>query len=634
MTTSATGAASGPGRTERAGARVARLVRYPVKGFSGLDLESARVRPGGGLPYDRVLALADGLHGIPRGGEWAPTETFARLTTHSGLLGVGVRLDTEARTVTLTRPPSADPGAGPDGATVALGDPGSAARATAALREWFPGAIDPSAALVHADNAYWDELDGTVSLINLDSVDALSEAAGEAVDPLRFRGNLYVSGLGAWAEFGLVGERISVGGAELEVLRPMSRCRATCVEPATSRVTTNVPAELTTRFGHIYCGVRARVVAPGEIRTGDTAAHLGAGCGPRRGASRPDPAQWPRPALVVGRREESATVTSLWLRDPQHGTGATPLPGQHLRVHTSDGEGPVWRCYTLSGVDGGDLRISVQHSADGRMSGLLHRQARVGEELLISGPHGHVTLDPAADGPLVLASAGIGITQTLAMLRACVTGQPSREVLLCHTARDPESLALWQEVRELVDALPYGRAELFLTGAPQDVRERWGARAGRPDFAALDALDAFGPPGGLAGAEAYLCGPVEFMRAARAGLTARGVPDSAVRQEVFVSPATGAARPSPPPEQGPFRVSFAGSGVTAVWEPDSGTLLDVAESAGVQARWACRSGACLQCEQPLAAGRTAYTTAPMMPPPDDSVLLCCAVPVSDVTLPL
>ncbi|MGP3990098.1 MOSC domain-containing protein [Streptomyces sp. 3N207] len=627
--------------TSATGARVERLVRYPVKGFAGQRLASAWIRPGSGIPYDRVLALADGLHGIPEGGQWAPTETFARLTTHTGLLGVGVRLDPQARTVTLTRPPAADPddgtdagagpGAGPDGVSAGLDDPGSLERATAALREWFPGEIDASAALVHADNAYWDEQDGTVSVINLDSVDALSAAAGETIDPLRFRGNLYLSGLGAWAEFGLVGQRISVGGAELEVLRPMSRCRATCVDPATSRVDTNVPAELTTRFGHIYCGLRAHVIAPGTVRTGDTVAHRGAGSGPVRGASRPDPAQWPRPARIVGRQEESSTVTSLWLRDPQHGTGAAPLPGQHLRIHAADSAGPVWRCYTLSGVKGGDLRISVQHAPDGRMSGLLRWQALLDEELLISGPHGHVTLDTTATRPLVLASAGIGITQTLAMLRACVAEQPSREVLLCHTARDTQSLALWREARDLIDTLPYGRAELFLTQASPGERERWGARSGRPDFGTLDAL---GGPGVLTGAEAYLCGPVEFMRDARAGLTGRGMPESAVRQEVFVSPRAEAARPSPPPEPGPFRVSFAGSGVTAVWEPDSGTLLDLAESAGVPARSACRSGACLQCEQPLSAGKAAYTTAPTLPPPDDSVLLCCAVPVSDVTLPL
>ncbi|RII08643.1 Flavohemoprotein [Streptomyces sp. YIM 130001] len=615
--------------TRAISARVERLVRYPVKGMSGQDVADAEIRPGSGIPYDRVLALADGLHGMPQGGQWAATETFARLTTHSGLLGVGIALDEQSRTVTLTRPPVADAtsGAGPADVTVTLDDTTSRERATAALREWFPGEIDASAALVQADNAYWDERDGTVSLINLDSVDALSAAAGEAVDPLRFRGNIYLSGLGAWTEFALVGERISVGGAELEILRPMSRCRATCVSPSTSRVDTNVPAELTTRFGHIYCGLRARVVTAGTVRTGDSVAHRGAGSGPEQGASRPDPAQWPRPARIVARHEESEEVTSLWLRDPQHGTGAKPLPGQHLRIHAADGSGPVWRCYTLSGVDGGDLRISVQRAADGRMSGLLHDVAVVGEELLVSGPHGHVTLDPGATGPLVLASAGIGITQTLAMLRACAAEQTAREVLLCHTARDTQSLALWHEAYELIGKLPHGRAELFLTRASLGERERWGARAGRPDFAALDL------PGGLGEAEAYLCGPVEFMRDARAGLAGRGVPDSAVHQEVFVSPGSGAGT-SAPPEPGPFRVSFAGSGVSAVWDANSGTLLDLAESAGVQARSACRSGACLQCEQPLNAGKVAYTTAPMLPPPDDSVLLCCAVPVGDVTLPL
>lgn len=55
-------------------ARVERIMRYPVKGFSGQSLTRASVRPGCGIPYDRALALANGRQGIPRDGQWAPSE--------------------------------------------------------------------------------------------------------------------------------------------------------------------------------------------------------------------------------------------------------------------------------------------------------------------------------------------------------------------------------------------------------------------------------------------------------------------------------------------------------------------------------------------------------------------------------
>lgn len=57
-------------------------------------------------------------------------------------------------------------------------------------------------------------------------VNQLEQVAGRSVDPLRFRANLYLSGLPAWQELSLVGRRVRLGDVELEVLRPTDRCRA------------------------------------------------------------------------------------------------------------------------------------------------------------------------------------------------------------------------------------------------------------------------------------------------------------------------------------------------------------------------------------------------------------------------
>jgi uncharacterized protein YcbX len=109
-----------------------------------------------------------------------------------------------------------------------------------------------------------------VSIINLASVAALEDAAGAPVNPLRFRGNLYVAGWPAWHEFDLVGQQIAVGSSvRLKIVKRIVRCAATEVDPDTAMRDLPIPALLMQTYGHADCGVYAEVTTPGAIAVGD-----------------------------------------------------------------------------------------------------------------------------------------------------------------------------------------------------------------------------------------------------------------------------------------------------------------------------------------------------------------------------
>ena len=82
-----------------------------------------------------------------------------------------------------------------------------------------------------------------VSIINLASVAAIENAVGVPVDPLRFRGNVYVSGWPAWHEFGLLGKTITAGPARLKIVKRIVRCAATNVEPGTGIRDLQIPED-------------------------------------------------------------------------------------------------------------------------------------------------------------------------------------------------------------------------------------------------------------------------------------------------------------------------------------------------------------------------------------------------------
>jgi hypothetical protein len=92
---------------------------------------------------------------------------------------------------------------------------------------------------------------------------------GRPVDPLRFRGNLYVEGWPAFAEFDLLGCEIAIGGTRAKVVKRIVRCAATNVDPATGIRDLEIPATLLRNLGHSDCGIYAEVTAGGPIAPGD-----------------------------------------------------------------------------------------------------------------------------------------------------------------------------------------------------------------------------------------------------------------------------------------------------------------------------------------------------------------------------
>ncbi|GAA3951370.1 FAD-binding oxidoreductase [Streptomyces marokkonensis] len=230
---------------------------------------------------------------------------------------------------------------------------------------------------------------------------------------------------------------------------------------------------------------------------------------------------------VVERCEESPDAVSLVLR-PADDRPAEPFrPGQYVSVRSQlpDGARQI-RQYSLSAATGrSDRRITVKRvQGDGRpegeVSSWLHTHTREGDVLTVSAPFGDLAL-AEDDGPLLLASAGIGITPMLAMLDHLTAAGSTRPVTVVHADRTPADHAHRQEQLDLIRALPDARLHLWYE-EPGDQAPQ--ASAGRADLTGLEL------PAGLT---AYLCGPVPFMRAVRGDLLRRGVPAQAIHYEVF-----------------------------------------------------------------------------------------------------
>jgi GntR family transcriptional regulator / MocR family aminotransferase len=117
---------------------------------------------------------------------------------------------------------------------------------------------------------FMDKPDNVISLINLATIRSLEEKWGVAIDPLRFRANIYIDSATPWEEFDWVGSDIKIGNAVFAVDRKNGRCGATNVNPSTGRRDLDIPSALRAAFGHKNLGVYLTVREGGEIAIGDS----------------------------------------------------------------------------------------------------------------------------------------------------------------------------------------------------------------------------------------------------------------------------------------------------------------------------------------------------------------------------
>jgi nitric oxide dioxygenase len=263
---------------------------------------------------------------------------------------------------------------------------------------------------------------------------------------------------------------------------------------------------------------------------------------------------------VVQRIQETADVVSFVVERTDERDVKPSLPGQYVTLKMTMPDGVQQpRQYSLTKADDGQhrqfavKRVHGLQTPDGEMSTLLHNDVQVGDEVVLSAPFGDVVLE-YTDRPLVMASAGIGITPMAGMLSHLVQSGSRRQVVLLHADDSEASFPLRAQVREDLANLADGTLKTWFLAPAETAETRGTAGAGETGGTAGTAetggTAGAGETGGASGsvfsgfmdvsdvelpddAEYYLCGPLPFLKSVRSALIAGGVPAKDIQYEVF-----------------------------------------------------------------------------------------------------
>jgi uncharacterized protein YcbX len=249
--------------------RIAALYRHPVKGFTPERLEAAVLEAGACFPCDRLYAVENGPSGFdPTAPKFISKMKFTVLASIPALARARTAYDDVTGVLTVSA----------EGRPAFMADLTDAA-GREAFAEWLAGFIDeddrrgPLKVLETAGpHRFMDDVRGAVSVLNLASVRDLSEKLGRRVDPLRFRANVHVEGWAPWAEMAFgAGADLTLGETTCRVVKPIVRCAATHVDPATGVRDIDLVPALHANYGHLHCGLYLNVAWGGRVAVGDAA---------------------------------------------------------------------------------------------------------------------------------------------------------------------------------------------------------------------------------------------------------------------------------------------------------------------------------------------------------------------------
>ena len=359
---------------------------------------------------------------------------------------------------------------------------------------------------------------------------------------------------------------------------------------------------------------------------------------------------------------ESEIITSFYF-EPTDGAPVWEVKaGQYLTLRVPSAGDHVLKTYSVSNdpSEAGFHRITVKRETglggapDGVGSCWLHDRVEVGDTIDIAAPRGVFYLDETSTRPVVLLSGGVGLTPMVSMLHRLKTSD--RDVYFLHACENGRVHALRDEV-------------LAQTGACVQARFVYRTPEGGDQFDAEGMIDKAFLQKTLPidDYDVYLCGPVPFMVAMYQLLQELGVPKARIAYEFFGKAASldqmaskpavtkaasnaaptiqaltyltnpdawaeavDASKPSQPPSVG--QVTFRRSNASADWDGSADSLLELAENAGLDPEFSCRSGICNSCKCTLVSGEVEYFEDPLIAPENGQVLICCARPKGAVIL--
>ncbi|MED7788608.1 2Fe-2S iron-sulfur cluster-binding protein [Francisella sp. 19X1-34] len=335
--------------------------------------------------------------------------------------------------------------------------------------------------------------------------------------------------------------------------------------------------------------------------------------------------------------EETPNIKSFILKATDNKPLALYRAGQFLTVklpvENKNGSSLI-RVWSLSDYNDqvGYYRLSIKEEIKGLGSGFMHNQVQQGMHLEVQPPMGRFVLDRSGFKPILLIAGGIGITPILAMLKAHLSRSGKKPpIYFIHCCQNKINHLFRNELDELINKYNIPKQYVYsqpnnedLLGVDYDIEGHLTIQDIRSFIDGcyiLNGVKRIDMP--LAEFDIYMCGPKVFQDILQKALIGSDANPERIFQESFVTNGNSQEHSNLESSQ----VVFTTLNKEIEWKAsDNLTLLELAESAGLNLANSCRMGVCETCSAKLIEGSVYYESSLPTKLEKNRVLLCRAKP--------
>lgn len=245
-------------------AHVATVWRHPIKSHGREKLDAVTLIAGQTMPWDRHWAVTHEASKFDADEpKWVMCRNFMIGAATPGLAGINAALDESSGTLTLTHAALGTHVFQPDNPEDWAG-----------FMHWVlplcpPDKRQPNAIVKAPDRGMTDTDFASVSIMNMSSHRAVADKLGCSLEPERWRGNIWLEGLGPWEEFEWLGRNLRIGEAEFAVKDRIQRCAHTTANPHSGQRDRDTLGALRDGWNHQDFGVYATVTKGGKVAVND-----------------------------------------------------------------------------------------------------------------------------------------------------------------------------------------------------------------------------------------------------------------------------------------------------------------------------------------------------------------------------
>lgn len=215
---------------------------------------------------------------------------------------------------------------------------------------------------------------------------------------------------------------------------------------------------------------------------------------------------------------------------PKDGQPVQFDPGMFMMITGVDSEGKKYtaRAFSIASdpsTPGMEFMI-IKEPRHGDHIGRSHfADANIGDTFILKGPNGQFRFDPSVDKKVIFMAGGTGLAPFISMLRHIKVTDSKSDVVLIYSTKYPTEIISKEELNGYITDLGI---KLVITVTRPAQGDGWTGQTGHVNNEmvskyAPDVLERTG----------YICGPLEFVKAAKDSLTALGLTADKIKADVW-----------------------------------------------------------------------------------------------------